>query len=365
MKHLDEYRDSALARNFVARIREISRKPVKLMEVCGTHTVSIFRSGIRSLLPDTITLLSGPGCPVCVTATEEIDKFIELCRQKNMIVTTFGDLIRVPGSSSSLQNERAKGADVRIVYSTSDALEIARENPQSEVVFLGVGFETTAPTIAAAAKEAKQEGLGNFSIISAHKLVPPALLALLSSGDVNVDGFICPGHVSVIIGADAYRPVVDGYGIPCVVAGFEPVDILQTVFMLVSQIENKKADVEIQYKRAVSFPGNQKALSLLSEVFKPCDAPWRGIGVIKASGLRFDDRFESFDAENRFDLKVPPARTHPACSCGEILRGVKTPLDCALYRKACTPSNPFGPCMVSSEGTCAAYYKYYDSQNEA
>ncbi|MFH1147309.1 MAG: hydrogenase formation protein HypD [Pseudomonadota bacterium] len=364
MKHLDEYRDSALARNLVAGIKKISQRPVKLMEVCGTHTVSIFRSGIRSLLPETITLLSGPGCPVCVTATEEIDKFIELCRRKDVIVTTFGDLIRVPGSSSSLQKERARGAHVRIVYSTSDALEIARENPQSEVVFLGIGFETTAPTIAAAAKEAKENGVRNFSIISAHKLVPPALLALLSSGDVNVDGFICPGHVSVIIGADAYKPVSDGFHLPCVVAGFEPVDILQAVFMLVSQIENKEAKVEIQYKRAVGFPGNQKALSLLSEVFEPCDAPWRGIGVIKDSGLKFNKRFETVDAEKRFDLKVAPARNHPACSCGEILRGVRTPLDCTLYRKACTPSNPVGPCMVSSEGTCAAYYKYYDHQSQ-
>jgi hydrogenase expression/formation protein HypD len=360
MKHLDEYRDPHLAGKLIDKIKALSHRPVRLMEVCGTHTVSIFRSGIRSLLPPSITLLSGPGCPVCVTATEEIDKFIKIGRQKDTIVATFGDLVRVPGSSSSLQKERADGADIRVVYSTFDALDIARRNPSRTVVFLAVGFETTAPTIAAAVKEAKKEGIDNFYIIPAHKIIPPAMEALLAGGEPAIDGFICPGHVSVIIGADAYRPVADKYHIPCVVAGFEPVDILQTIYMLLSQIEEGKAAVDIQYRRAVNFTGNEKALALLSEVFETCDAPWRGLGAIPDSGLRLRDNYRALDIETKFDLTVPRTQDHPGCSCGDILRGVKTPLDCVLYRKVCTPSNPYGPCMVSTEGTCAAYYKYHD-----
>lgn len=358
MKHLDEYRDPVLADKLIQGIKKISHRPVRLMEVCGTHTVSIFRSGIRDLLPSTITLLSGPGCPVCVTATEEIDRFIKLSRQKDTIVTTFGDLMRVPGSSSSLQKERADGADIRMVYSTSDALDIARRNPSATVAFLAVGFETTSPTIAAAVKQAKIEKINNFCIISAHKIIPPAIAALLAGGDLAIDGFICPGHVSVIIGADAYRPVVETYHIPCVVAGFEPVDILQTIYMLVSQIEAGEPRVEIQYRRAVNFAGNQKALDLLQEVFETCDAPWRGLGTIPQSGLRLRNDYRALDAEQRFDLTVPKAKDHPGCSCGDILRGIKIPPECALYRKVCTPANPCGPCMVSTEGTCAAYYKY-------
>lgn len=359
MKHVDEYRDPNLANQLIQGIKKLSRRPVRLMEVCGTHTVSIFRSGIRNLLPPTITLLSGPGCPVCVTATEEIDRFIKLCRQPGVIVATFGDLMRVPGSSSSLQKERADGADIRVVYSTFDALDIACRNPSRSVVFLAVGFETTAPTIAAAVKEAKRKKIHNFYIISAHKIIPPAMEALLGGGDLAIDGFICPGHVSVIIGADAYQPVAEKYHIPCLVAGFEPVDILQAIYMLVSQIEEGKAVVDIQYRRAVNFTGNKKALDLLSEVFETGDAPWRGLGTIPNSGLRLRNGYQAFDAEKKFDLTAPKAKDHPGCSCGDILRGIKTPPDCALYRKVCTPFQPYGPCMVSTEGTCAAYYKYH------
>lgn len=360
MKHLDEYRDPNVANRFLQEIRKLSRQPVRLMEVCGTHTVSIFRSGIRGLLPSTVTLLSGPGCPVCVTATEEIDKFIKLCRQKDTIVTTFGDLMRVPGSSSSLQRERANGADIRMVYSAFDALDIARRNPSFSVVFLAVGFETTAPTVAATVKEAALKGIDNFYIISAHKVIPPAMEALLAGGELAIDGFICPGHVSAIIGSKAYRPVAEKYHIPCVVAGFEPVDILQAIYMLISQVEERKATVAIQYRRVVNFAGNKKALDLLYEVFENCDAPWRGLGIIPNSGLRLRNHYRTLDAEEKFDLTVPKAKEHPGCSCGDILRGVKTPLNCPLYRKVCTPSNPCGPCMVSTEGTCAAYYKYQD-----
>lgn len=359
MRHIDEYRDSAVAKNLVLKIAELAKSDLKLMEVCGTHTVSIFRSGIRSLLPENVALLSGPGCPVCVTSMQEIDKFIKLCRQPDIIITTFGDLIRVPGSSSSLQKERANGADIRIVYSSFEALEIARRNPSRPVAFLGVGFETTAPTIAAALKEADQASISNFCVISAHKLVPPALLALLAGGDLAVDGFICPGHVSVMIGGAAYQPVVDQYKIPCVIAGFEPVDILQSIYMLLTQIRNSETRVEIQYSRAVDLKGNQKAMSLMFEVFESCDSHWRGLGLIPQSGLRLRERYRHLDAESRFDLDIPNEPSGSACRCGEILRGIKNPTECPLFRKVCTPSNPIGPCMVSSEGTCAAYYKYH------
>lgn len=358
MKHLDEYRNGRLAEKISEMIKTSSKKEIRIMEVCGTHTVSIFRNGIKAVLPPHIVLISGPGCPVCVTATEEIDKSIKLCRRPDVIVTTFGDLIRVPGSESSLQKERANGADIRVVYSTSDALKIAANNPEKNVVFLGIGFETTAPTIAAAVLEAKREDAENFSVLVLHKLIPPAMDALLSSGDLNVDGFMCPGHVSVIIGANAYLPVAQKYHTPCVVAGFEPVDILQAIYMLVKQLEEGEAKVEIQYIRGVTFEGNKTAMGIMEKVFEPCDAPWRGLGVIPGSGLKLRPEYQEFAAESRFDLSIPKAREHPGCMCGDVLRGVKTPVECPLFRKACNPSHPIGPCMVSSEGTCGAYYKY-------
>jgi hydrogenase expression/formation protein HypD len=330
------------------------------MEVCGTHTVSIFRSGIRSVLPPTLSLLSGPGCPVCVTDQAEIDAFIELSRRPGVTVATFGDLMRVPGSASSLQRERADGRDIRVVYSTMDALTIARREPDRQVVFLGVGFETTAPTIAAAITAAAGMKLANFSVISAHKLVPPALEALMGLDAVAIDGFILPGHVSVIIGLDAYRPFFERHRIPCVVAGFEPADILQAVAMLVAQVEAGRPALENAYPRAVSPAGNVKARRVLAEVFETADACWRGIGLIPASGLRVREAYAAFDAGRRFSLALPEAKPPRGCACGEILTGKKTPPECALYRKVCTPVDPVGPCMVSSEGTCAAYYKYSD-----
>ena len=359
MKHIDEYRDAELARRIIDKVKAVSRKKVRLMEVCGTHTMAIFRSGIRPLLPETITLLSGPGCPVCVTSQQEIDTFIELARVKDVIVATFGDLLRVPGTHSSLQKERAEGRQIRIVYSAFDALELAEGNPQKEVVFLGVGFETTAPTIAATVVEAEKRQLDNFSIISAHKLVPPALIALVAADDVRVDGFICPGHVSVIIGTRAYLPVVEKYRTPCVVSGFEPADILQSILLLIRQIEQGEVKLENEYRRAVTFEGNEKARQIMYQVFELIDAPWRGIGTISQSGLKLRRQFESFDAEKRFDLSVPHSSEPKGCTCGEILMGLKTPPECPLYKKACTPSSPVGPCMVSTEGTCAAYYKYH------
>ncbi|MBW1741260.1 MAG: hydrogenase formation protein HypD [Deltaproteobacteria bacterium] len=358
MKHLSEYRDGALASKIVARIKAISKKPVRLMEVCGTHTVSIFRYGIRELLPSHLVLISGPGCPVCVTAMRDIDKAIKVARIPDVIVTTFGDLMRVPGSESSLQKEKGLGADVRMVYSTMDALEIARQNPEKKVVFLGIGFETTAPTIAAAVVAAEAEGIKNFWVLSSHKLLPPAMDALLSGGELDISGFICPGHVTTIIGTAPYEPVVAQYHTPCVIVGFEPLDILQGIYMLVTQIEAGQSRVEIQYRRAVVPEGNPNALKTLYHVFEPCDATWRGLGVIPNSGLALRKAYRAFDADALFDLEVPDAPEPPGCQCGDILRGVKTPMECKLFRKACTPENPIGPCMVSVEGTCAAYYKY-------
>jgi hydrogenase expression/formation protein HypD len=359
MKHVDEYRDAELSGKIANRVKAVSRKKVRLMEVCGTHTMAIFRSGIRTLLPENITLLSGPGCPVCVTSQHEIDTFIEAARREDVIVATFGDLLRVPGSHSSLQRERAEGKEVPIVYSAFDALHVARSNPQKEVVFLGVGFETTAPTIAATIVEAKEREIKNFSVLSAHKLVPPALMALVESDETRIDGFICPGHVSVIIGTKAYLPVVEKYHVPCVVSGFEPTDILQAIHILVRQIEEGHAQLENEYRRAVTFEGNEKARQIMYQVFEPMDAVWRGIGEIPQSGLKIRKEFESFDGEKRFDLPVPHSKEPKGCACGEILMGLKTPVECPLYKKVCTPSHPVGPCMVSTEGTCAAYHKYH------
>ena len=329
------------------------------MEVCGTHTVSIFRSGIRSVLPDTISLLSGPGCPVCVTDQAEIDAFIELARFDDVIIATFGDLMRVPGTLSSLQKESAGGRDIRVVYSTFDALEIAQKHPDKRVVFLGVGFETTAPTIAASIISAAQANVSNFSVISAHKLVPPALKAMMASGEVKIDGLILPGHVSVIIGLKAYQPFFDQFQVPCVVSGFEPVDILQAISMLVEMIETRRPGLENAYTRAVTFDGNRRAQDMLKEVFEPADVCWRGIGTIPQSGLNIRDQFSVHNAQNVFEIHVRDAQTPRGCACGEILIGTKTPPQCVLYKKVCTPMDPVGPCMVSTEGTCAAYYKYH------
>jgi len=358
LKHVEEYRSADLSQSLAAKIRRISTRKIRLMEVCGTHTVSIFRSGIRSLLPETISLLSGPGCPVCVTAQLEIDAFIALARTEGVIITTFGDLMRVPGTVSSLQKQRAEGRDIRIVYSTMDAVDVARKNPDKKVVFLGVGFETTAPTIAAAVVTARRTGLGNFFVYSAHKLVPPALTALMSLSGVNIDGFILPGHVSVIIGLDGYRDFFETHRIPCVVAGFEPTDLLQSIAMLVEQVETGVPALENAYGRAVTDAGNPAARKLLQEVFKTADVAWRGIGVIAGSGLKIRDSFAAFDAERTFVLTLPEAKEPKGCACGEILIGSKIPPECALYKKVCTPIDPVGPCMVSSEGTCAAYYRY-------
>jgi hydrogenase expression/formation protein HypD len=356
--YAEEYRDPAIAKSLVHQLTSTSTKPVRLMEVCGTHTMAIFRHGIRSLLPDTITLLSGPGCPVCVTAQGDIDAFVALSRRKNVTVATFGDLMRVPGSGSSLQRETAEGADVRVVYSPMDALKLAQQLTDRQVVFLGVGFETTAPTIAATLLSARKMNLKNLSIYCAHKTVPVALTALMDNPNVKIDGFLLPGHVSVIIGLDAYLPFFDQYQIPCVVAGFEPVDVLRGVEALVTSFENNKPVLGNAYTRAVKDHGNPQAQQVMAEAFEICDAVWRGLGVIPASGLSIRSELADFDAVRRFGLEVMDTPEPKGCACGDILSGTKTPPQCALFRKSCTPMNPVGPCMVSGEGTCAAYYRY-------
>jgi hydrogenase expression/formation protein HypD len=360
LKHSQEYRDADTVRHLAGEIAAASRRRVRLMEVCGTHTMAIFRHGIRSLLPTHLSLLSGPGCPVCVTAQGEIDAFVTLARLPGVIVTTFGDLMRVPGSGSSLQQERSRGRDVRLVYSPLDALTIARENPDRKVVFLGVGFETTAPTVAAAIFSARQSGLTNFSVYSAHKTVPPALSALMDAGDARINGFLLPGHVSVIIGMEAYRPFFEAHQVPCVVGGFEPVDIMLAVRMLIEQIEKGAPALENAYSRAVSDSGNQKAQALMAAVLEPSDAVWRGIGPIAASGLAIADAYADFNAAKVHDIQIREAPEPKGCACGEILLGQIAPPECPLYKTRCSPTNPVGPCMVSTEGTCAAYFRYHN-----
>jgi hydrogenase expression/formation protein HypD len=348
-------------KTLVQSIEELSKRvgrDVRFMEVCGTHTMVAFRTGLRQLLPVSVRLISGPGCPVCVTDANYIDAAVEICRRPNIIVATFGDLMRVPGSESSLDRERAAGASVRVVYSPSDALVLAKECPSQHVVFLGVGFETTAPAVAWTIWRAARDGVKNFSVLCAHKTMPAAMDALLHDQQVKIDGFLCPGHVSVITGASIYRFIGERYKIPCVVAGFEAWDILKSIAMLLAQRVEGRAEVEIEYSRSVTERGNAAAQRLMNEVFEPCDASWRGIGAIPGSGLAIRNLYAGFDAAKALGVKFCEAHVNPLCRCGSILRGVSTPLDCRLFGRACTPAHPVGPCMVSGEGTCAAYYKY-------
>ncbi|OGN99724.1 MAG: hydrogenase formation protein HypD [Chloroflexi bacterium RBG_13_52_12] len=358
MKYVEEYRDPALGKKLLDRIHRRSRKHIRLMEFCGGHTVAIFKHGLRQLLPPNIEMLSGPGCPVCVTSTGDLDKAIALGKLPNVIITSFGDMVRVPGSRSSLQKAKAEGADVRIVYSTQDALSIARNNPAKSIVFVGIGFETTAPTVAASILQAEQEKTKNYFVLSLHKVCPPIMKAILDLGEVRLNGIICPGHVSAVIGSRPYQFIADDYHIACAVSGFEPVDILLAVDRLVEQIESDQPKVEIAYRRGVKEEGNLPALRLMDTVFETGDADWRGIGVVPGSGLNIRKKYERFDAEKNFEIKPGPSREPKGCICGAVLRGVSTPNDCKLFRAACTPERPVGPCMVSSEGSCATYYQY-------
>jgi hydrogenase expression/formation protein HypD len=363
MIDLTAFKSEPAARGLVARIEALVTEPVSLMEVCGTHTVAISRFGLRSMLPEELRLLSGPGCPVCVTPLSEIDRAIAIAGEPGVIATTFGDMMRVPGSTSSLEAARAEGADIRVLYSPLEALDVASAEPESEIVFIGVGFETTSPTIAATVVEAERRGTANLSILPFFKTVPAALDMLAALPGRALDGFICPGHVSTIIGWGAYEPVATGRNTPCVVVGFEPLDILAGIIMLLEQVDgirdgNAVARVENQYARAVTREGNAAAQRLLSEVFVECDAEWREIGTIPGSGYTFSERYASFDARRRIEVEVPAQIRETGCVCGEIMLGEKLPTDCPLFGRRCTPRDPVGPCMVSTEGSCAAFYKY-------
>ncbi len=348
-------------KQMIEELRKLCEKigrPLRLMEVCGTHTVEIFRHGVRDVIPKNITLLSGPGCPVCVTSIRDVDTAISLAKTAGVVLVTFGDMMRVPGGKEALNEARSEGAHVEVLYSPMDALALARKEKKKQIVFFATGFETTSPLIAATVKEAERTGMKNFSIYSAHKLVPPALKALLDSPDVLVDGFILPGHVSAIIGKKPYEFVAARYRKPSVITGFDAHEIIEGILMIVRQIALDRSEVEIQYRSVVREEGNPKAVALLEECFETADAYWRGIGVIPESGLKLREKYRSFDADLRFHPKVLEYAEPELCSCGDILRGIKIPPECPLFGTGCTPDSPVGPCMVSTEGSCAAYYKY-------
>ena len=357
MKYIDEYRDKALVLQIAERIKKISTKKVRLMEVCGGHTMSIYKFGLPALLPDTIQLLSGPGCPVCVADKRYLDQAIAYSRLDDVIVTTFGDLIRVPGSTSTLEKEKANGADIRTVYSPLEALAIAQDNPSKKIVFLGIGFETTSPTSAAAVLEAYEKKISNFFLFTSHKIMPPAMAALIDEG-VKIDGYVCPGHVSTITGSHIYEPIAQKYKLSCVIAGFEPVDLMQAIYMLVKQQEENNPRVEIQYARVVKPEGNVLAQKMLAEVFIPRDDWWRGLGSLPLSGLGVAPKYQAHDAEKMIPVEVEPTIETKGCICGSILKGLSEPKDCKLFGNICSPANPVGACMVSSEGACAAHYRY-------
>ncbi len=342
----------------ILRNKRLDRE-LRVMEICGTHTTEFFRTGVKNIFPEGLTLIDGPGCPVCVTTNDYLDRAIEIGKQHGVIIATFGDMVKVPSSYSSLAREKSGGMDVRVVYSPVNALDIARQNPGREVMFLSVGFETTAPAEAAVVLEAKKTNVPNFSILSGNKLTPPAVDALLAADEVKIDGFIIPGHVSAVIGADAWGFIAAKHGRPGVVAGFDAGDLIGGVLVLLNLLENNEITIKNAYTRAVNPSGNLRAIEVMRDVFLESDASWRGIGLIPGSGLSIRDAFADFDAEKKFPVAVPEPREHRGCRCGDLLRGLIIPTQCPLFGKACTPENAVGPCMVSSEGPCSAYYKYW------
>lgn len=358
MKYLDEYRDHRIARALAAEIVQATTQPWVLMEICGGQTHTIMRYGIDELLPRNIEIVHGPGCPVCVTPLETVDKAITLALRPDVILVSYGDMLRVPGSHSDLFRAKAQGADVRIAYSPTEAVKIARANPDRKVVFLAIGFETTAPANAMAAWQAKREGLSNFTLLVSHVLVPPAIRALMVSQTNRVQGFIAPGHVCTVMGCAEYESLVRDFRVPIVVGGFEPVDILAAVLMLVRQLEAGEARLENQYVRSVSYQGNLPAQQLVGEVFEIGDQKWRGIGMIPQSGLRLREEYAAFDANRVFDLGEMSVDEPAECISARVLQGLKKPTDCAAFGMRCTPENPLGAPMVSTEGACAAYYHY-------
>ena len=347
-------------KNYVETLKELASKveQVKVMEVCGTHTVSFFRSGVKSLLPENVKLISGPGCPVCVTSQGYLDAACAAARMKDVVIATYGDMVRVPGREGSLEELRGEGAQILVVYSARDALLHALEHPNKKVVFLGVGFETTAPATAATIIEAKNRNVDNFFVLMGHKLVMPAMEALLSAGEVDIDGFILPGHVSVIIGIDAYGPLADKFGKPSVITGFEPIQLVKGLSRVVELIDRDEKLIDNVYGVAVRQQGNKVALQMMEQVFEPGPAVWRALGEIPGSGLHLREDFTQFDGLKALGLTEGPDYEPPGCRCGEVIQGKVTPDQCTLFAKKCTPMDPVGPCMVSSEGTCAAWYKY-------
>ena len=358
MKYLDEYRDARIAKGLLAEIEREARGNWVLMEICGGQTHTIMRYGLDELLPKNIELVHGPGCPVCVTPLETIDKALELASRPDIILVSYGDMLRVPGSTTDLFTVRAKGGDVRVAYSPTEALKIARQNPDKGVVFLAIGFETTAPANAMAVWQAKQERIGNFSVLVSHVLVPPAIRALMTSPDCRVNGFIAPGHVCTVMGFSEYESLARDFHVPIVVGGFEPVDLLEAVRMLVRQLERGEAKVENQYVRSVNYQGNLPAQRVVAQVFEIADQKWRGIGTIPASGLRLREEFGDYDASRIYGLASITADEPAECISAQVLQGLKKPTDCPAFAVRCTPQNPLGAPMVSSEGACAAYYNY-------
>jgi hydrogenase expression/formation protein HypD len=358
MKFMDEYRNADTVQQFAHLIVQLTTKPWTLMEVCGGQTHAIVKFGIDELLPPQISLLHGPGCPVCVTAVELIDKAVDIASRPDVIFTSFGDMMRVPGTNGDLLSAKAAGGDVRMVYSPLDALKIAKDNPDKQIVFFAVGFETTAPANAMAVYQAKQQNLTNFSILVSHVLVPPAIEAILSADDNRVQGFLAAGHVCAVVGYEEYEPLARKYTIPFVVTGFEPLDIMQGIYMCVKQLEEGRAEVENQYARCVHREGNQPAQKIVREIFTIVDRKWRGIGEISQSGLGLREPYIDFDAETRFGLADYSVEESKACISGTILRGIKKPFECPAFGTLCTPEHPLGATMVSNEGACAAYYRY-------
>jgi hydrogenase expression/formation protein HypD len=358
MKHLDDYRDPALAERLLGAVRRVVTRPWALMEVCGGQTHTLIRAGIDRLLPPEVTLIHGPGCPVCVTPLELIDRALAIARRPEVIFTSFGDMLRVPGSTTDLLRVRAEGGDVRVVYSPLDAVRLARANPTREVVFFAVGFETTTPVTALAARQARSLGLRNFSLLVSHVLVPPALEAVLAAPDCRVDGFLAAGHVCTVMGYGDYHAIAERHEVPIVVTGFEPVDLLEGIWMALSQLEAGRHVVENQYARVVRPEGNAAARAAVAEVYEVCDRAWRGLGVLPDSGLRLRDAYRHFDAEARFDVGDVRAEEPAECRAGDVLRGLLRPDQCPAFGTACVPERPLGAPMVSAEGACAAYWRY-------
>ena len=361
MKYLSEYRDPEMVKQYLEQIHQVTTRPWKIMEICGGQTHSLVKNGILDMLPDKITMVHGPGCPVCVTPVSIIDEAIWLSKQPNVIICSFGDMLRVPGSHKSLLEAKAEGADVRILYSPLEAVQLAKQNPDKEVVFFAVGFETTAPANALSIVHADKSGVTNYSILASHVLVPPAMEAILGDPENQIDAFLAAGHVCTIMGTEEYYPVVEKYKTPVVITGFEPVDLLQGILMAVQQLEKGEYKLENQYTRYVQREGNRMAIQTMEQVFEVSDRMWRGIGTIPQSGYEVNDRYKQYNARVKFRIDIPTALENPSCISGDIMKGLKKPFQCPNFGSHCKPEHPLGAPMVSSEGACAAYYHYSDA----